>query len=83
MPPIKDFRGDLRRPTAKRLNINAAIKKGDLSQNVAVEPNDIIYVPRNFLKNINYFLDNIVQPLLTAGEDAVPAIREIRRGTGP
>jgi protein involved in polysaccharide export with SLBB domain len=76
-------RGNLDNPQAIRLNINNAIKKGDLSQNIAVQANDIIYVPRNFLKNINYFLDNIVKPLVTAGEDVVPQIREIRRGTSP
>jgi len=75
-------RGELDKPVAIRLNINDAIKKGDLSQNIMVQPHDIVYVPRNFIKDINYFLDNILKPLTSAG-DAVPEIRTIRTGVSP
>ena len=46
-------------PEVKRLNIWSLIKKGDFSQNVAIQPGDVIYVPKNFVANIGDFIDNL------------------------
>lgn len=43
------------------------ILKGDISKNIEVEPNDIIYVSRTFVSNVKEFYDNwITPPLRTA-----------------
>jgi len=75
-------RGDLDNPVAIRLNVNNAIKKGDLSQNIMIQPNDIVYVPRKFIKDVNYFLNNLLGPL-TAASSAVGPIKTIRIGPSP
>ena len=75
-------RGDLDNPVAIKLNVNNAIKKGDLSQNIMVQPNDIVYVPRKFIKDVNYFLNNLLGPL-TAASSAVGPIKTIRIGPSP
>jgi len=46
-------------PEAHRLNVYALIKKGDFSQNLALRPGDIIYVPKSFIANIGAFVDNL------------------------
>jgi len=47
-------------------NLYKVIHDGDLSENVALKPNDIIYVPKNFIGNvgegIDFFLSKI-QPI--------------------
>jgi len=44
-----------------------SILKGDLSKNIEVRPNDIIYVSRTFVSNLKEFYDNwITPPLRTA-----------------
>ncbi len=49
-------RGGLRQPQAQRVNLAKVIKEGDLTENIAVQPEDVVYVPRKFIANINYFL---------------------------
>ena len=46
-------------PEAHRLNIYALVKNGDFSQNIALEPGDIIYVPKSFIANIGSFIENL------------------------
>jgi len=46
-------------PVAHRLNVYALVKKGDFSQNLALEPGDIIYVPKSFIANIGSFIENL------------------------
>lgn len=46
-------------PEAHRLDVYALIKKGDFSQNLPLEPGDIIYVPKSFVANIGGFIENL------------------------
>lgn len=57
------IRGGLKNPQVYRLNI-PRIFKGDLSQNVAIESNDIIYVPRTFIAHFNDAITRVT-PLLS------------------
>lgn len=61
------IRGDLRKPYARRINLAKVLKRGDLAENISVQPEDIIYVPRTFIGNLNYFLKQLT-PVLTAAE---------------
>lgn len=56
-------KGGFVNPDAKRLDLNKALKKGDLKDNVLLESEDIIYVPRRFIADVNYFLKLILDPL--------------------
>jgi polysaccharide export outer membrane protein len=58
------IRGDVKvKPKAKRINLARILKHADLSQNISLKPNDIIYVPRSFIGKINTFLE-IFQPAI-------------------
>jgi polysaccharide export outer membrane protein len=42
---------------ATRINIYDFIHKGDVKQNVLLEPGDIVFVPQTFISNVNKFVD--------------------------
>ncbi len=56
------IRGDLQEPEAFRINLAKAVKRGDASDNIIVQPEDMIYVPKKFIANVNYFIDQIMGP---------------------
>ena len=56
-------RGGGPQPLVYRLNL-ARVFKGDLSQNIAVASNDIIYVPKKWVVNVNYVINQLT-PLLS------------------
>jgi polysaccharide export outer membrane protein len=76
------IRGSLDNPEVKVLDINAVIKKGDVSQNLEVKPQDIVYVPKTIISDVNYFLTQLLGPL-TSSSSAVGAIRAVRIGPSP
>ncbi len=62
---IMVIRGDVRsNPEVTRVNFAQIIKSGRLSENISLKPNDIIYVPKSFIGNINAFLE-IFQPAIS------------------
>jgi len=50
-------------PKAQRLDLNKALKKGDLRANVVLESEDIVFVPRRFVADVNYFLKLFLDPI--------------------
>ncbi|MDP3142873.1 MAG: polysaccharide biosynthesis/export family protein [Candidatus Omnitrophota bacterium] len=74
------IRGKMDKPEAKIVNLLPVIKKGDLSNNIAIFGGDIVYVPKSHISNINYILNQIIGPLATSAS-AVPEIKTIRMGT--
>ncbi|MDD5565846.1 MAG: polysaccharide biosynthesis/export family protein [Candidatus Omnitrophica bacterium] len=56
------IRGGFSSPEATRINLSRALK-GDLSQNFMLTSNDIIFVPKKFIANLNYFLNQILDPI--------------------
>lgn len=62
------IRGDLKKNT-NIIVVNAIdILKGKLSENIYVQKDDIIYIPRNFIGNIGYFIRQITPLLDAAGQ---------------
>jgi len=62
---IMVIRGDVRtKPEVTRVNIAQIIKRGRLTENIFLKPNDIVYVPKSFIGNINSFLE-IFQPAIS------------------
>jgi len=57
-----------------RVNLMAMIKKGDMSKNVYLQPDDVIYVPANPLAAVGLALQQVLLPIRPAAETiAVPA----------
>lgn len=59
------IRGELDKPKVKRLNLTKALK-GDLRQNVVLQAGDIIFVPKKFIANLNYFVTMTLGPILSS-----------------
>lgn len=68
------IRGGFQNPKGKRINLSRAIDKSDMTQNVTLEPEDIVYVPKKFIANVNYALTQIIGPL----SHGAAAVRDIR-----
>lgn len=61
------IRGGMKKPELITLDLERTLKEGDLTQNVALQRGDIIYVPRTTISNVNRFfthLSTIISPLL-------------------
>ena len=58
------IRGGLTDPTATRINLSKALKGREfIKQNVVLQAEDVIFVPKKFIADLNYFLGQIVDPL--------------------
>jgi len=57
------IRGGFTNPEAERINLTKAIDRGDLRMNVALESEDIVFVPKKFIANLNYFLKQVLDPI--------------------
>lgn len=55
--------GGFEKPEPKRLNLTKALERADISDNVALKTDDMIYVPRKFIKDVNYFLQQFLDPV--------------------
>lgn len=53
-------RGYTTNPKAMRVNILNVIRKGDISQDIFLEPGDIVFVPKTFIANLNKFIDQFL-----------------------
>ncbi len=51
-----------------RINLMAMIKKGDMSKNVYLQPDDVIYVPANPLAAVGLALQQLLLPIRPAAE---------------
>ncbi len=55
--------GGLANPQPVRLNLAHAILKGDQSQNPPLQPNDIVFVPKNAAASFNYYMKQLTPTL--------------------
>jgi polysaccharide export outer membrane protein len=63
------IRGGLKSPELMTLNVERALKEGNMTHNVVLRRDDIIYVPRTFIADVDKFfthLSTIISPLLSA-----------------
>jgi polysaccharide export outer membrane protein len=56
------IRGGFAGAKAQKLNLSKVFK-GDLNDNVSQQSQDIIFVPRKFISDMNYFLNQVLEPL--------------------
>lgn len=61
------IRGGKENPEGKRINLNDAVKGRDVSQNVEIQTEDIVYVPKKFIADVNYFMSQILGPITSGG----------------
>lgn len=52
------------KPGITRVNLAQIIKRGKISENIMLKPNDIVYVPRSFIGKVNVFLE-LIQPAIS------------------
>jgi polysaccharide export outer membrane protein len=58
------IRGGLTQPQAQRLNLSKALRGQEiLKQNIPLQSEDIIFVPKKFIADLNYFLGQILDPV--------------------
>jgi len=53
------LRGELGDLRGYRVNVNRILGKGDIGLNIALEPGDIVYVPKTFIADIERFLRDV------------------------
>ncbi len=57
------IKGGLSNPSAQRINLTEALHKPESKQNLLLEAEDIVFVPKKFIANVNYALKQILEPL--------------------
>ena len=57
------IRGELGSQKGIRVNLNELLKRADVSQNIGLNPGDIVYVPKSFVADIERFLGAIALPV--------------------
>ena len=62
------IRGDINKPQLASLNINAILGQADMSQNINLQPGDVLYVPTTKIASVDrYFrhLYSVILPIVT------------------
>lgn len=57
------IKGGFENPKPTRLNLTKALKRADISDNLMLESEDMVYVPRKFIRDVNYFLRQFLDPV--------------------
>jgi polysaccharide export outer membrane protein len=57
------IKGGLKNPQAMRVNLTKALIRANMKENVLLVSQDIVYVPRRFIANLSYFLNQILDPI--------------------
>lgn len=55
--------GGLHNPKGRKIDLTRALKKADMSQNIVLHAEDIIYIPRTFIANASHVLSQILGPI--------------------
>ncbi|RKY41655.1 MAG: hypothetical protein DRP81_08255, partial [Candidatus Omnitrophota bacterium] len=57
------IKGGLKNPKAKRIDLASALKKGKMKEDIVLDSQDIVFVPKKFIADLNYFLTQILGPI--------------------
>lgn len=57
---IRGYQENWEKPVILTANLDEILKKGDISQNIALEDGDVVYVPRTVIGDVNEFIVNTV-----------------------
>lgn len=58
------IKGGLSNPKGIRLNLNRPLLKADMRSNLTLQAEDIIFVPKKFIANVNYVVNQVLGPLV-------------------
>ncbi len=71
------IKGGVENPHGVRLDLNRFVLKTDNKENVYVNPEDVVFVPKKFIANVNYFVTQVMGPFAT-GATNYDTFNEIR-----
>jgi protein involved in polysaccharide export with SLBB domain len=54
-------RGEFNKPLAFQLNLRKVVDSTDMSQDIALQPFDIVYVPKSAIANVNTWVDQYIR----------------------
>jgi len=57
------IKGGFKNPKPMRLNLTKALKRANTTDNLVLESEDMVYVPRRFIRDVNYFLRQFLDPV--------------------
>ena len=57
------IKGGFKNPHPKRVDLASALKKGKMKEDIVLESQDIVFVPKKFIADLNYFLTQILGPI--------------------
>jgi polysaccharide export outer membrane protein len=57
------IKGGLANPQAQRVNLTQALHVPQRKQNIVLESDDIVFVPKKFIADVNYFLSQVLNPI--------------------
>lgn len=63
------IQGGFTSPKGTRLNLNRYLLGADPKQNIILKPDDIIFVPKKFVANMNYLINQIIGPIVKGAYD--------------
>ncbi len=75
------IRGGFQNPKGERINLTRAIDKSETSQNVSLGSEDVVYVPKKFIANVKYFVDQFMGSV-SESFDAAIKVHSVLRGPG-
>lgn len=61
------IRGGMEKPELRKLDLQKALKEGDLSDNALLQSGDIVYVPNTFISDVSRFFEHlavIIRPVV-------------------
>jgi polysaccharide biosynthesis/export protein len=62
--------GGLANPRGRRLDLNRALHNPQSRENVVLKSNDIVFVPKKFIADVNYVIRQILQPFSSGAREA-------------
>ncbi|MFC1496832.1 polysaccharide biosynthesis/export family protein [Candidatus Margulisiibacteriota bacterium] len=60
------LRGSMQKPDGKKINLDKILSARDMSENVVLSSEDIVYVPRTFIATFNDFVTKFTDPVADA-----------------
>ena len=72
------------KPSVERINMAKVVTRGivDKGKDINLKPNDVVYVPRTFVANLNKFMSVDIGPIITNAQNALDARTRFRTSTG-
>ena len=79
------IRGGTSNPEIKKLDLESALDKGEVSQNMCLQTGDVVFVPRTFIANVDRFFshfEKIIRPIMLMEQAIImaPRVEDVFQG---